>query len=156
MFFVPIPQAVLPDIQKALAVSKGSIVYDLRCGDGRVLFHLARRCPEATYIGIENSTFPFILAKIRLWYYKKKTGKDNVRIVKSDFLNQSLSQATHVFVYLYPNIMDNLLPKFDKELTSGVRLVSASFRFTQKKARAEVDLERTPFKIVRKLFIYEF
>ena len=56
--FVAASNHVLKDIEKALAVNDNSVVYDLGCGDGRVLLHLAKNNPKAKYIGIENSPFP--------------------------------------------------------------------------------------------------
>jgi hypothetical protein len=52
--------------------------------------------------------------------------------------------------------MDDLLPKFDRELKPGTRLVSASFKFTQKQPIAEFDLARGTYKLAQTLYVYEF
>ncbi|MFA6355148.1 MAG: hypothetical protein WCW65_01860, partial [Candidatus Paceibacterota bacterium] len=67
-----------------------------------------------------------------------------------------LSKATHIFTYLYPNIMDDLLPKFDKEIKEGVKLVSMSFHFTNKREFSEIDLKRGKYQIAKKIYVYEF
>jgi len=153
--FVGVPVDTLKDIEASLLLKEGSIVYDLGCGDGRVLFYLAKNNPKLKYIGIENSLFPFILAKFLSWWHKK-FNKINVSIIRGDFFNIDLSNATHIFTYLYPNIMDDLLPKFDKELKKRTRLVSASFHFTAKKEIEEVDLKRGKYRLAKKFFVYEF
>jgi SAM-dependent methyltransferase len=153
--FVTSSNAVLKDVEKALEVKDNSVVYDLGCGDGRILFYLSQSNPKAKYIGIENGTFPFLLSKVGSFLNKKKTN-NSVQVMRKDFFKQDLSDATHVFTYLYPNVMDDLLLKFDKELKSGTRLVSLSFKFTNKPALFEVDLGRSKYKLGRKLFVYQF
>lgn len=153
--FIPVPNSILKDIYKELKVKEGSVVYDLGCGEGRVLFYISRLIPKAKYIGIENSTFPLILARLRAWWHRKTTGTE-IEIINEDFFNRDLSDATHVFTYLYPNVMDDLLPKFDKELKSGTRLVSVTFKFTTKQPIAEIDLDRNKYQLARKIYVYEF
>ncbi len=153
--FVGVPSKVLHEIEKALDINDDSVVYDLGCGDGKVLFYLYKKNPKATYIGIENSSFPTILAKTRNWWHKKfNTSK--IEIIKKDFFEVDLSNATHIFTYLYPSLMDDLLPKLDKELKSGTKLVSASFHFTTKKEIKEIDLKRGRYQLTNKIYVYEF
>lgn len=153
--FVPVPNSILKDIYKALEVKEGSIVYDLGCGEGRVLFYISRLIPNAKYIGIENSTFPLILARLRAWWHGKTT-RTEIQIINQDFFKHDLSDATHIFTYLYPNVMDDLLPKFDNELKKGTKLVSVTFKFTTKQPIREIDLGRGKYKLARKIYVYEF
>jgi trans-aconitate methyltransferase len=153
--FVTASNSVLKDIKEAFSLTNSSIVYDLGCGDGRILFYLSSFYPKAKYIGIEHSLFPFILARLGSFLNKKKTG-NNVEILQSDFFKKDLSDATHIFTYLYPNIMDELLSKFEKEFKPGTELVSLSFKFTNKVPIREIDLERSKYKLGRKLYVYQF
>jgi SAM-dependent methyltransferase len=153
--FVTASNAILKDIAKALEVKDSSVVYDLGCGDGRILLYLSRLNPKARYIGIENNILPLLLARVESFLYKKKTGNE-IKIINGDFFKQDLSNATHIFTYLYPNIMDELLPKFEKELKPGTKLVSLSFKFSGKNYSNEVDLMRSKYKLGRKLYIYQF
>lgn len=153
--FVTASNAVLKDIEKALEVKDNSVVYDLGCGDGRVLFYLSSSNPKAKYIGIENSIFPLLLARIGSFLNNKKEGV-KVEIINNNFFKQNLSDATHIFTYLYPNIMDELLSKFESEFKPGTRLVSLSFKFTNKTPISEIDLKRSKYKLGRKLYVYQF
>jgi len=153
--FVGIPLSILKDIEKELELKEGSTVYDLGCGDGRVLFYLAKNHPSSKYVGFENSPFPYLLAKSKsLW--NKKVNKIDVEILRKDFFESSLSDATHIFTYLYPNIMDDLLPKLEGEVKRGTRLVSISFHFTVKREIKEIDLHRGKYQLAKKLYVYEF
>lgn len=153
--FVPVPNSILKDIYKSLGVKDDSVVYDLGCGDGRILFFCAKSNPNAKYIGIENAPFPVILSRFRSWIHKLKTG-NSVIIKNGNFFNYNFGDASHIFTYLYPNVMDDLLPKLEKELKSGTRLVSVTFKFTSKHPIAEIDLARSKYKLARKIYIYEF
>lgn len=153
--FIGIPNNVLKDIEKEFILKDDSVIYDLGCGDGRVLFHLAKKNPKLKYIGIENSPFPFVIAKTLSWWHKKRDNL-NVEILKKDFFDVDLSNATHIFTYLYPNVMDDLLPKLDKELKRGTVLISSSFHFTTKREVREVDLKRGKYQLGKLLYIYEF
>ncbi len=153
--FVTASNAVLKDISKALEVKDNSIVYDLGCGDGRILMYLSRLYPKAKYIGVENNIFPLLLARAESFLNYKKIG-NKIEIINNDFFKQDLSNATHIFTYLYPNIMDKLLPKFEKEFKPGTRLVSLSFKFASKNPIEEIDLKRSKYKLGRKLYVYQF
>lgn len=153
--FITIPNEILKDIEKALNINENSIVYDLGCGDGRVLFYLYKNNPKAKYIGIENGQFPVLIANVRNWFHKRKNNSD-ITILRQDFFDVDISKATHVFTYLYPNIMDDLITKFDKELKRGTRLVSASFHFTSKREIEEIDLKRSKYQLAKKIYVYEF
>jgi len=153
--FVMSSMAVLKDIAEALEINENSVVYDLGCGDGRILFYLSQLNQKAKYIGIENNLFPFILAKLRVYFNKKKNNA-KIEIINKDFFKKDLSDATHIFTYLYPNVMDDLLLKFDKELKGGTKLVSLSFQFTNKRPIKEIDLGRGRYKLGRKLYVYQF
>lgn len=153
--FVPVPESILKDIYKIMEVKNDSVVYHLGCGDGRILFYLSRFVPKAKYIGIENSSFPLLLARARAWWYRNRSSTQ-IEILNQDFFQHDLSGATHIFTYLYPNVMDDLLPKLDRELKPGAHLVSVSFKFTVKKPKAEFDLSRSKYKLARKIYVYEF
>ena len=153
--FISVPTVILPDIYKALDLKENSIVYDLGSGDARVLFYALKNNPKAKYIGIENAPFPVILSKLTAWFYSRKN-KGHIEIKNVDFFKENLSNATHIFTYLGPKAMDDLLLKFDDELKEGTRLVSATFSFTSKRPIMEIDLKRSKFKLARKLYVYEF
>lgn len=152
--FIPVPLKILRDIEKALDIKDDSVVYDLGSGDGRILFYLAKKHPKAQYIGIENSPFPLTLSKINDWLRNKEN--TNVKIIDEDFFSTDLSKATHIITYLYPNIMDDLINKFDKELKPGTKLISVSFHFTTKREVELIDLKRGKYQLAKQIYVYEF
>ncbi len=153
--FTQTPSSVFKYISKSLEIKEGSAVYHLGCGDGRVLFNLAKQKPKAEFIGVEDNKFFLGLAFLHNWWNKIKK-KEKIEIINRDFFNQDLSKATHIFVYLYPNFMDDLLSKFDKELSPGTRLVSLNFHFTSKQPIAEISLPKKSYQRNHRIYVYEF
>ncbi len=153
--FIRVASSVLCDIEKALELKEGSVVYDLGCGDGKILFYLAKNNPNVKYIGVENAPFPALVASF-LSYWNRKVNNINVEIIKKDFFEVDLSNATHIVTYLFPNIMDDVLPKLEDELKKGTLLVSASFHFTSKKEIKEIDLKRKKYQLIHSIYVYEF
>ncbi|MEI6660436.1 MAG: class I SAM-dependent methyltransferase [bacterium] len=153
--YVPLPSRALESVRGALCVGESSVVYDIGCGDGKVLFYLAHHAPTAHYIGVENSPLPVLLARIRALWHRLRYGT-RVDIVNGDFFKHDFSRATHIFIYLFPSVMDELLPILERSLTPGTRLVSATFKFKNKKYKEEVNLAGSKYKLARTLYIYEF
>lgn len=151
--FVPLPKAVIPKVLQALQIKDNNIVYDLGCGDGRILIAAWQKNPKACYFGIEKSFLPRFLAS---WHLRKIYRPQNISIVKGDFCKKNLSGATHIFTYLFPEIMNQLLPKLQAELQPGACLISCDFPFKNKPASKIIDLKRRPRDLGHKLYIYYF
>lgn len=151
--FIPIPKDVVMEIAKTLALSTNSIVYDLGCGDGRVLEACLQLEPQIKAIGIEKEIVPFCLAK---WRLRKFIKNGSCQLFHKNFFNISVTEATHVFTYLFPGLMDDLLPKLQKELKPGTKLVSCDFLFHNKQSNQTIDLKRSERSLGRKLYCYEF
>lgn len=153
--FICSPEKILEDISKEFDIRDGDVIYDLGCGNGNVLFYLAKKNTKAKYIGVENNPLPVIMAKIKKFFVKKEVG-NAVSIINKDFNKINLSNADYIFTYLFPEIMDNLLPKFNKELKSGAKVISLSFEFSGKAPTKKVDLKRKKYQLGQKIYVYEF
>lgn len=150
--FVPVRRKILNEIILALDLDKKSILYDLGCGDGRILFTAAETNPHISCVGIEIAPFPFLLAKIKSVFNFPK----NVRILYGNFFNINVSSASHVFLYLFPEVLDKLLPKFEKELKVGSRIVSCDFEFSRRKPNKILEIQSKKWQKNKKLYVYDF
>lgn len=151
--FIPIPMAVLPSIEKALDLKTGDVLFDLGCGDGRVLLACAEKQPAAAFVGLDKASIAIWFAKIRFW---RSGSKASIKFMRKNFFKSDISSATHVFTYLFPGLMDSLLPYLQQHLKPGTRLVSCDFKFTDKTPIETIDLNRPERSLGRKLHIYEF
>lgn len=148
--YVPIPQYVVDEVKKVMPLKAGDKFYDLGSGDGRVIAGMGAAYPQASAIGVEKSPLPYLLTRFRFWRMRVK----NARTLFKSFFDVPLHDATHIFVYLFPEVMEKLLPKFEAELKSGTRVVSCDFPFKNK----EPVETHTAGKGKRKhtLYVYEF
>lgn len=111
------------EILKLAKVSKKDIVYELGSGEATFLITAAKEF-GAKGVGIEIDPLRALLAKLLV----RLNGVSNkVRIIRGNFFNQDLSEASIVFVYLVPKTLGNLKPKFLKELKPGTKIMS--FRY---------------------------
>lgn len=149
--FIPSPAVIAPEIIDALELDENSVLYDLGCGEGHVLLAGKLKQPKAKFVGIERSWVPYLAAK-----YKAREDGRNLEFIRSNFFKCDLSPANRVFVYLFPGLMNDLLPKLQKELKPGTRLVSCDFEFKDKQPVKIIDLNRPKNSLGRRLLIYQF
>lgn len=124
--WVPTPRSVVRRMLSLAQVRPGEVVYDLGCGDGRVLVSAARRFgAKAVGIEIDLSRFLWSLAVITVFGLWRR-----VRLVRGDLFRQDLREADVVVTYLLQDTNDRLQAKLLREMRSGARVVSNTFRFT--------------------------
>ena len=101
----------------------GDVVYDLGCGDGRILI-AAAKAYGARGVGIEIDP---ALVKIARAKVRAEGVEDRVTILQQDLFQTDLSPATVVTLYLGASVMQKLRPKLLRELRPGTRVVSHAF-----------------------------
>ena len=106
-------------------VGPEDVVYDLGCGDGRLIVAAARRC-GAQAVGVE--IHPLRVLWCRALIAALGLG-DRVRVVRGDLFRQDLGDATVVICYLLQRTNDKLEGKLKQELAPGARVVSKRYRF---------------------------
>jgi SAM-dependent methyltransferase len=119
------------DRQRVLSVAQvkpNDIIYDLGCGDGRWLFYFAKNSAAKEIRGFEISLIMFFVA----WIKKLFSGYPQVKINLKSLYRANLHQADIVLCFLLPKAMNKLLPKFQKELKSGAKVVSYAFSLPNK------------------------
>jgi len=103
-------------------ISKG-IIYELGCGWGTLAFPLAQKYPNFQVIALETSPIPYSFCQLRLWLYPLP----NLLFQKKDYLNASLYDSALIVCYLYPQAMNTLKAKFEKELKLNTWVLSNTF-----------------------------
>ena len=145
--FVPIPRDVVGDIVKNLKLNSNSVLYDLGCGDARVLIKAVEKYPEVKAVGVERAFLPYLLARFYTRKYK------NIEIRRENIFRTDVSNATHVFMYLFPGVPDKLIEIFKEKCRPGIRVVSCDFESKNYKPVEIIDIESNN-KIGKKLFVY--
>jgi tRNA A58 N-methylase Trm61 len=134
-------------------VKAGDVVYDLGCGDGRVVITAAQEF-GATGVGIELDESRARKARSRV----RELGLDGqVTILHEDLFNVDLDGADVVTLYLTTSANDRVKPKLEMELKPGARVVShGSFIggwIPQKIEKVYIDLES--YSIEHVIYLYK-
>jgi SAM-dependent methyltransferase len=137
VIFVPTPTEVVEAMLKAAKVTKNDVVYDLGCGDGRIVITAAKEY-GARGIGIDID--PQRIAEARA--NAEKAGiTDRVKFLEQDLFETDFHEATVVTLYLLPSLNLKLRPKLLKELKPGTRIVSHAFDMGDWKPEQEIDVD---------------
>lgn len=121
--FVPTPQDVVNRMLELAGVTSDDIVYDLGCGDGRIVITAAQRY-GARGIGIDID--PQRIAESNA--NAERAGVTSlVRFVEQDALEVDVSEATVVTLYLLSSSNMKLRPILTNQLRPGARIVSHAF-----------------------------
>lgn len=122
------PYVVTPEraVDKMLEMANpkpGETLYDLGCGDGRILITAAKRY-RVKAVGIEIAEHQ---ARIAAENVKKAGLTDQVKIIHGDFMRADLSPANVVTLYLAPVANDTLRPNLEHYLRPHTRVVSYDY-----------------------------
>ena len=134
--FVPTPPEVVDKMLDLAAVKKDDVVYDLGCGDGRIVIAAAKKY-GCKAIGFDLDPKRVKEARENV----KKNGVEKlVTIEEKDLFKVDLKPARVVMMYLLPDVNDRLLPQLQM-LEAGSRVVSHDFDLTgvKPKQTARVD-----------------
>jgi len=148
--FVPVAQYVVEALKKEEPLKAGDVFYDLGSGDGRAVLAMARAFPEAHTVGVEKGPLPYLISRLKLRFAKTK----NAAFFYKDFSKISLADATHVYMYLYPDVVQKLLPKLESELKPGATVIVCDFPFKTRTPKRTVPVVRG--KRTYTLYFYGF
>ena len=122
VIYVPTPHEVVEKMLDMAKVEKGGAVYDLGCGDGRIVVAAAKRGAKATGWDINPERVKEAEANV-----KKNKVEQNAKIIQDDIFTLDLSGANVITLYLLPSLNVKLIPQLEK-LKPGSRIVSHDFR----------------------------
>jgi ribosomal protein L11 methylase PrmA len=134
--YVPTPQEIVEAMLDLGKANGKDVVFDLGCGDGRIVVTAARKFgargtgvdinPERIKEANENAHSAGV--------------RDKVRFVNKDLFDMDLTEASLVTLYLLPEVNVRLRPKLLRELRSGSRIVSHSFDMDEWKPDKTVEV----------------
>lgn len=119
--YVPSNRKTIDRMLREANLNKGQIVYDLGCGDGRLLIR-AEKQYGVHGIGYEGAPIPYLFALIL-----KCLHRSSVDIRFSNFFKASLGDAEVIFLYLGPEIQQKLAQKIQEECLPGTLIVANTF-----------------------------
>ena len=122
ILFVPTPYTVVDKMLEMAEVKKGDVVYDLGCGDGRIVVAAAKK------FGVKAVGFDIDPQRVKESLENVRTNhvENLVTIKEADIFTLDLSEASVVTLYLLPSLNVKLMPQLAK-CKPGTRIVSHDF-----------------------------
>jgi SAM-dependent methyltransferase len=121
--YVPTPEEVVMGMLRMAGVTQNDIVYDLGCGDGRIVI-TAAKVFGARGVGVDND--PTLIRQSN--ENARKAGvTDRVKFIEQDLFETDIQEATVVALYLLPELNLKLRPKLLRDLRPGSRVVTHEF-----------------------------
>ncbi len=135
--YVPTPEEVVEAMLAMAEVSKDDVLYDLGCGDGRIVITAAKMYGSRG-IGIDIDP-----QRIKECHENaRKAGVESrVQFFQADLFETDFSKASVVTLYLLTEINRRLRPKFLEELNPGTRIVSHDFNMGKWRADKDILIE---------------
>ena len=121
--FVPTPQDVVDQMLELAGVTASDVVYDLGCGDGRIVITAAKKY-GARGVGIDID--PQRIAESRA-NAEREGVADLVTFVQQDAMTVDVSDASVVTLYLLSSSNMKLRPLLTSQLQAGARIISHAF-----------------------------
>ncbi len=120
--YEPSEPGIVSAMLKLANVKKSDLVYDLGCGDGRIVIAAAKRI-GARGVGIDID--PQRIAEARTNAASAGVTR-RVTFRTQDLFEADIRKATVVMLYLWPEVNLKLRPKLLRDLKPGTRVVSHS------------------------------
>lgn len=135
--YVPTTEVAVRAMLKLADVKKSDIVYDLGCGDGRIVI-AAATAAGAHGVGIDINPVRIKEANNNA----RTAGVQNlVRFEEKDLFEADIHEASVVTLFLLNSVNLKLRPKLLKELKPGTRIVSNTFDMGDWKPLKEIKLD---------------
>ena len=129
--YVASPQRIVDRMLEMASIKPGDTVFDLGCGDGRILIQAAQKY-QAKAVGIEIDDKLVQMTNERI----NSLGLQNrVRVQQGNLLEADLSSADVVTIYLLTQSNGLLRPRLEKMLKPGTRVVSYDYAVPGWKAK---------------------
>jgi SAM-dependent methyltransferase len=122
--YVPTPQDVVTRMLELAGVTGDDVVYDLGCGDGRIVITAAEQF-GARGVGIDFDPERIAEANANA---ERAGVQDLVTFIEQDAMAVDVSEATVVTLYLLSSSNVKLRPSLTRQLRPGARIVSHAFR----------------------------
>jgi SAM-dependent methyltransferase len=138
--WVPTRPEVVTAMIELARVRAGDVVYDLGCGDGRIVIAAVKiRGVRGVCVDID----PELIVDSRRAAQAAGVA-DRIRFVRADLFEVPIREATVVMMYLLPDVNLRLRPRLRRELRPGTRVVSHAFSMGDWKPTREIEVGDPP------------
>jgi SAM-dependent methyltransferase len=145
--YVPTPPEVVQRMIQLGGVRSGDVLYDLGCGDGRIVIE-AVKTPGVRGVCVDIDPERIADAKRNA---ATAGVTDRIRFVEGDLFKVPFNDATVMTLYLMPDVNMRLRPRLLSELRPGTRIVSHAFDMGDwtPEERVVVELQPSTYVLYR-------
>ena len=146
--YEPTPHHIVAEMLKLAQVGPNDVVYDLGCGDGRIVIAAVKeRGARAVCVDIDPRRIRESRANAH-----RADASERIAFLTQDLFDTDIAEATVVTLFLWPSVNEKLRPKLLRELKPGTRVVSYvhSMGDWRPQEARNVESDRGP----RKLFLW--
>lgn len=108
-------------------INSRDVVYELGSGDANFLVAVVKKY-NCHGVGIEIDYIRTLTGKLNV---AKNGLSKKIKLYTGNFYGYKLSEATIIFCYLVPRVLEKLKPKLLKELKKGTRVISYRYKFVE-------------------------
>jgi SAM-dependent methyltransferase len=134
--YVSTPYEVVEEMLGIAGVNKDDILYDLGCGDGRIVITAAKKY-GCRGVGVDLDPQRIKESKENA---VKESVENQVKFIQQDLFEAEISEATVMTLYLLSSVNLKLRPRILRELKPGTRIVSHDFSMGDWEADMEKDV----------------
>lgn len=147
--FVPTPHEVVEIMLRLADIKEDDVVYDLGCGDGRIVIAAAKKAGAISYgFDIDPGMVETSIRNVR-----KENLEHLVTIKEADIFALDLSKASVITLYLLPELNVKLIPQLEA-LKPGSRIVSHSFDIEGVKPDVEATIYNVKDRVVSRVYLW--
>ncbi len=127
LLYVPSEQVVVDKMLEMAKIKKSDVVFDLGCGDGRIVVTAAKKY-GCKGIGVDYD--PKRVEESLETRKKAGVKAEQVEFREGDALKvKDLENATVIMLYMLPEFMEKLEPQVKSRLKPGTRIVAHDYPF---------------------------
>ena len=149
--FVPSPMDVVGVILELAELKPGEVLYDLGCGDGRIVLAAAKDYGSRA-VGVDLNAMLICEARNRA---EKLGFRDEVRFIEGDMFDVDLKPADVVIMYLLTSANEKVRPKLESELRLGTRVITHDFPIINWRCQRRLDYRGESGKHTLYLYVWQ-
>ncbi|MFZ2026204.1 MAG: hypothetical protein WAV30_02895 [Microgenomates group bacterium] len=122
--YVPTARKEIEEVLKKANLKKGKRFVEFGSGDGRIVRQAVKKY-DVVGVGVE-------INPLLVWWSRFLAGRDgtahNVSFLKTNVFAYPLTDVDYLYVFLMPELLVKLMPKFEKEMKKGSLIISHGFK----------------------------
>lgn len=111
-------------IARLAKITSDDIVYEIGSGEAEFLVAVVKKI-GCRGVGIEIDPFRTLVAKLQVIINGLNS---KIKLHRGNFFNYKISQASVVYLYLVPRVLEKLKPKMIRELKKGTKVISNRYK----------------------------